>query len=197
MRKVYKVLKQIPLGQDRRFFSTSAGSMQVEYHLGYQAHSAFGPLFAFENLEQAVRFSRFSGDTLAIFESECEVFPAKVERIPHSGVNVKDAYDFWWNVRESGYVSIAYVNTVGVPFGTVFCEWLKPVREITKGEVQMMQLQILLKDGRNHLEFLQDEILKTSVEAEIVSYKHSFNITAKQIVSYLNDWLKENENNSM
>lgn len=193
--KVYKVLRVEQFGLGRRFFSLMPSELSIEYHVGYPAHSYFGPLFAFSNINDVVRFA--SAENCAIFEAEAKIFPAKVTRVPFIGTNISDVYYFWLNVGRDGFVSSQYSNTVGVPFGTVFCEWLKPVREITKEEVQIMQLQILLKDGRNRLEFLQDEILKTSVEAEIASYKHSFNITAKQITSYLNDWLKENENNSI
>lgn len=189
MSKVYKVVRKSQIGQDWQYFSSTPTPMQVEYHVGYKARSVFGPLFAWDTLQNALKYMRYNTKNLAVFEAEAELFPVPVDRTPYFGVNMKDAYYFWSNVRLEGKVSLSYLNTAHVQEGTVFCDNLKLIREIADDELNLALVQVVTEEASKRMITILDNLKNAKNEAEIASHKADFNFAVTFLRRSLGDWV--------
>ena len=116
--KVYKVVRK----KGDTYLSAIESKWQVQYTPGKELTFVHGPLFAFDNIEDAKMFagSNCSYRRLCIFEAEAEIYGPTPEWIIDAlFMDYKDIVEFWKDGKGA---------SVFAPQGTVLCS------SITLGE---------------------------------------------------------------
>lgn len=96
--------------------------LQLLYRIGHMTCPTFGKLFAFRSLYLAREFRYNFGKTGSVV-LRCEAHQSEIDRLfSYQGTwTLERVRQFWDN-----YDSCAFPR-VESPYGTVFCDWVKPI----------------------------------------------------------------------
>ena len=120
--EVFKVVNRIA---DTELVSSSVPYLlRHTYEIGKVTTPRIGKLFAFTSINCALNFM---GRTQKILECEAEVYDDReiLAIIPALSLTIEKAKKFWDDYfKEYGYLG----ETCLSPQGTVFCNWIKPIK---------------------------------------------------------------------
>lgn len=134
MDKVYKVVRAVSTGMVSAIVRWES-HYRLRYFIGRVTFPKVGGIFAFDALEAAVGFCfDYAMDGIVhILECEAEINPewtALGLRAVLSGSSQIE--HFWENIADPS------IRASTVPQGTVVCNWVKPIRDVTQEETEKL-----------------------------------------------------------
>lgn len=126
---VFKVVKK----SNNKFYSICAKSnLKLEYKLGKEIKAPIGKIFAYTNIEEAVKCLSFGNRTILLCKvNDIERYSEKPILCIHRKTFTEKELIYFWNMgRKKSSIFVSPFYGGDSPYGTVLCSMVIPIVEI-------------------------------------------------------------------